>query len=72
MKALETSSDRSLETKGERTSHKMTIVEGFSPAGLKVLVVDDDPVCLMILETMLRQCNYTGLYFIHSTVATQF
>ncbi|KAG6549237.1 hypothetical protein Mapa_009223 [Marchantia paleacea] len=38
---------------------KMTIVEGFSPIGLKVLVVDDDPVCLMILETMLRQCHYS-------------
>nr|XP_043609482.1 two-component response regulator ARR2-like isoform X2 [Erigeron canadensis] len=28
------------------------------PAGLRVLVVDDDPTCLMILETMLRRCNY--------------
>lgn len=27
------------------------------PAGLRVLVVDDDPTCLMILETMLRRCN---------------
>lgn len=61
MKALETSSERSPEAFGEKASEKMTLVEGFSPAGLKVLVVDDDPVCLMILETMLRQCNYTGL-----------
>ncbi|MCO5610095.1 hypothetical protein L7F22_064330 [Adiantum nelumboides] len=30
----------------------------FSPAGLHVLVVDDDPLCLMVLERMLRQCSY--------------
>ncbi|KAJ1375982.1 Signal transduction response regulator, receiver domain [Sesbania bispinosa] len=28
------------------------------PAGLRVLVVDDDPTCLMILERMLRACLY--------------
>ncbi|XP_058082785.1 two-component response regulator ARR2-like isoform X2 [Magnolia sinica] len=28
------------------------------PAGLRVLVVDDDPTCLMILEKMLRNCLY--------------
>ncbi|CAM6056834.1 unnamed protein product [Sphagnum tenellum] len=28
------------------------------PAGLRVLVVDDDPICLMILERMLHQCSY--------------
>lgn len=28
------------------------------PAGLRVLVVDDDPTCLMILEKMLRTCIY--------------
>lgn len=28
------------------------------PAGLRVLVVDDDPTCLKILEKMLRNCNY--------------
>ncbi|GAA0186869.1 winged helix/forkhead transcription factor [Lithospermum erythrorhizon] len=28
------------------------------PAGLKVLVVDDDPTCLIILEKMLRNCLY--------------
>ncbi|KAJ1407705.1 Signal transduction response regulator, receiver domain [Sesbania bispinosa] len=30
------------------------------PAGLRVLVVDDDPTCLMILERMLRACLYEG------------
>ncbi|KAK9115118.1 hypothetical protein Syun_021915 [Stephania yunnanensis] len=28
------------------------------PVGLRVLVVDDDTVCLKILEQMLRQCSY--------------
>ncbi|GMP76437.1 hypothetical protein CsSME_00033111 [Camellia sinensis var. sinensis] len=28
------------------------------PAGLRVLVVDDDPTCLMILEKMLLNCLY--------------
>jgi hypothetical protein len=26
------------------------------PAGFCVFVVDDDPICLMILEWMLHQC----------------
>lgn len=30
------------------------------PAGLRVLVVDDDPTCLRILEKMLRVCLYEG------------
>eukprot|EP00250_Pteridium_aquilinum_P026589 c33250_g1_i1 orf=158-2065(+) len=30
----------------------------FSPVGLHVLVVDDDPLCLMVLDRMLKQCNY--------------
>ncbi|CAN8259065.1 unnamed protein product [Cochlearia groenlandica] len=34
-----------------------SIVEMF-PSGLRVLVVDDDPTCLMILERMLRTCLY--------------
>lgn len=44
------------EERMERLAHP----EGFSPAGLKVLVVDDDLLCLMILERMLRQCKYAG------------
>lgn len=42
------------------------ICEGISeqfPAGLRVLVVDDDPICLMILEKMLRNCLYEGKFF---------
>ena len=30
------------------------------PVGLKVLVVDDDIICLRILEQMLRKCMYMG------------
>jgi hypothetical protein len=30
------------------------------PPGLRVLIVDEDPICLMILERMLHQCSYTG------------
>ncbi|KAF9673211.1 hypothetical protein SADUNF_Sadunf10G0000700 [Salix dunnii] len=32
------------------------------PAGLRVLVVDDDPTCLVILEKMLRTCLYEDLF----------
>lgn len=32
------------------------------PAGLRVLVVDDDRVCLVILEKMLKACLYEGIY----------
>ena len=30
------------------------------PYGLRVLVVDDDPTWLKILEKMLRKCSYDG------------
>lgn len=30
------------------------------PAGMRVLAVDDDPVCLKVLETLLRRCQYHG------------
>lgn len=30
------------------------------PAGLRVLVVDDDFACLRIVEQMLRRCSYSG------------
>lgn len=29
-------------------------------SGLKVMVVDDDPLCLKVVEHMLRRCSYTG------------
>ncbi|XP_010548971.1 PREDICTED: two-component response regulator ARR1-like [Tarenaya hassleriana] len=34
------------------------VVSDQFPVGLRVLVVDDDPTCLMILERMLRNCLY--------------
>ncbi|CAJ1972032.1 unnamed protein product, partial [Sphenostylis stenocarpa] len=41
---------------------KMTVVEDHKmdefPRGMRVLAVDDDSTCLMILETMLRRCQY--------------
>lgn len=30
------------------------------PVGMRVLVVDDDPLCLMITERMLKRCSYSG------------
>jgi hypothetical protein len=30
------------------------------PAGLRVLVVDDDVTCLCVLKKMLLQCRYEG------------
>lgn len=33
------------------------------PAGLRVLAVDDDPICLKLLETLLRKCQYHGAFF---------
>ncbi|KAK6912527.1 Signal transduction response regulator, receiver domain [Dillenia turbinata] len=35
------------------------------PVGMRVLAVDDDPTCLTILATLLRQCRY------HVTTASQ-
>lgn len=39
---------------------------GFSPAGMRVLVVDDDKLCLKVIAKMLTQCNYEGVYFLLS------
>ena len=48
----------------------MVVESGFSsprndafPAGLRVLVVDDDPTWLKILEKMLKKCSYEGYSF---------
>lgn len=39
------------------------------PAGLRVLVVDDDPTCLKILEKMLQTCRYEVTTCSRATVA---
>ncbi|XP_070027982.1 two-component response regulator ORR21 isoform X2 [Nicotiana sylvestris] len=39
------------------------------PVGLRVLVVDDDIVCLRILEQMLRKCKYSVTTCTQATVA---
>lgn len=31
------------------------------PAGLRVLVVDDDPLCLRTIERLLWNCHYDGI-----------
>ncbi|XP_006355059.1 two-component response regulator ARR14 isoform X2 [Solanum tuberosum] len=36
-----------------------TVVTDHFPLGLRVLVVDDDVVCLRIIEQMLRRCKYS-------------
>ncbi len=36
------------------------------PSGLRLLVVDDDPTCLMIVAGMLRKCNYEGAIAPHA------
>ncbi len=33
------------------------------PAGLRILVVDDDLICLAILQKMLQHCSYQGVFF---------
>lgn len=32
------------------------------PVGMRVLAVDDDPTCLRLLETLLRKCQYHGMF----------
>ncbi|CAB4299105.1 unnamed protein product [Prunus armeniaca] len=39
------------------------VVSDQFPVGLRVLVVDDDPTCLMILKKMLRTCLYDGTLY---------
>lgn len=50
---------------GEIMENSSSRDESF-PAGLRVLVVDDDPTWLKILEKMLRKCSYEGGYALSS------
>ncbi|PIN03289.1 hypothetical protein CDL12_24194 [Handroanthus impetiginosus] len=39
------------------------------PVGLRVLAVDDDPTCLMLLDTLLKKCQYHVTSTSHARVA---
>ncbi|KAF9604301.1 hypothetical protein IFM89_005627 [Coptis chinensis] len=57
---------------GSNSSVSMKTSDGVSdqfPAGLRVLVVDDDPTCLKILEKMLRNCLYEVITCTRAVVA---
>ena len=32
------------------------------PVGMRILAVDDDPICLKVLENLLRKCQYEGMF----------
>ena len=42
-----------------KEERKDSLDEDF-PAGLKVLLVDDDPLCLKVIGQMLKCCKYEG------------
>lgn len=50
-------------------SEMMERVPDQFPAGLRVLVVDDDPTCLKILQRMLQTCQYEVTTCTRATVA---
>ncbi|XP_050232238.1 two-component response regulator ARR12 isoform X2 [Mercurialis annua] len=37
---------------------KRSSSKGKFPEGMRVLAVDDDPICLKVLETLLKKCDY--------------
>jgi len=41
-------------------NHTMDDLRDQFPIGMRVLAVDDDSTCLMVLETLLRRCQYHG------------
>jgi hypothetical protein len=42
------------------------------PYGLRILVMDDDPTWLKILEKMLRKCPYEGFHSLLSSLLLEF
>lgn len=49
-----------------------SVVPDKFPVGLRVLVVDDDPACLKILEQMLRKCLYQGVFMFDLVLILRF
>jgi PleD family two-component response regulator len=45
---------------GAAAAEQSFFFDEFSPAGLRVLVVDDDKLCLRVISKMLQQCSYEG------------
>lgn len=58
--AMEQSSEPSSSKPGEGSQGRSWSSKLPFPTGLKVLVVDDDPLCLKVVEQMLRKCDYEG------------
>ncbi|KAK4371265.1 hypothetical protein RND71_010740 [Anisodus tanguticus] len=54
---------------GATCKSEATVVTDHFPVGLRVLVVDDDVVCLRIVEQMLRRCKYSVTTCTQATVA---
>nr|QUV77618.1 two-component response regulator ARR0 [Lilium lancifolium] len=46
----------------------MRVADQF-PVGMRVLAVDDDPVCLRLLDTLLRRCQYDVTVTDRATIA---
>jgi PleD family two-component response regulator len=47
-------------SQNDQDERRSASLEAWSPAGLRVLVVDDDKLCLKVIAKMLQQCNYEG------------
>ncbi|PHT47893.1 Two-component response regulator ARR2 [Capsicum baccatum] len=54
---------------GATCKSEAKVVTDHFPVGLRVLVVDDDVVCLRIIEQMLRRCKYSVTTCTQATVA---
>lgn len=50
---------QALNASNRHVDHSSGSWAGF-PDGLRVLAVDDDPLCLKVVEQMLKRCNYEG------------
>jgi hypothetical protein len=42
------------------------VINRFPIVGMRVLAVDDNPTCLKVLDQLLRQCKYHGLFLYFS------